>query len=57
MPQPEDPQYLLKQVERCRKLAHSTLDEKARKTLLGMAREYQERADAITAKHKPATEP
>jgi len=45
-----EPEYLLKQARRCRSIAHSTADERTRTTLLGMAKEYEERAQALGAK-------
>ena len=45
---PEDePDYLQQQATRCRNLAKSSLDERMRTMLLSMAKEYEERADAI----------
>jgi hypothetical protein len=49
MPEP-DPDFLLKQAFKCRNLARSTLDERTRQTLLGMAQEYEGRAGAIVAR-------
>ncbi len=48
---PEDePAFLRSQAKRCRHLATATLDEKVAATLMGMAKEYEERAAAIEAK-------
>ncbi len=41
----EEPAYLLSQAERCRKLARTATDQTLRETLLGMAKEYEERAE------------
>ncbi len=45
MPEQEDPTYLLSQAERCRNLAKTATDERMRVTLLGMAKQYEERAE------------
>ena len=45
-----EPEYLLKQAQRCRTVARTATDEKLRQALLGMATEYEERAEAIRAK-------
>jgi hypothetical protein len=47
-----EPEYLLKQARRCRSIADGTPDERTRSTLLGMATEYEERAEALDAKNK-----
>lgn len=39
-----EPEYLLKQAERCRTVAKTATDEKMKQALLEMAREYEERA-------------
>ncbi len=48
MPEQEEPTYLLSQAERCRSLAKTATDERMRVTLLGMAKEYEERAERVT---------
>jgi hypothetical protein len=48
----DEPEYLLKQAERCRSVAKTATDEKMKQALLEMAREYQERAEAAQA-NKP----
>ncbi len=45
MAEQEDPTYLLSQAERCRNLAKTATDERMRVTLLGMAKQYEERAE------------
>jgi hypothetical protein len=42
----EDREFLLKQARRCHSLLKGTTDEKMRKMLTLMAREYEERAAA-----------
>lgn len=44
---------LLEQAKRCRKVAGGTLDQRMRKALFTMAREYEEQADAIELEQKP----
>jgi hypothetical protein len=45
---PEDePKYLLRQAARCRHLAASAGDQRLQFTLLGMAQEYEERAEKV----------
>ena len=41
-----EPEYLLKQAERCRTVAKTATDEKMKQALLDMAREYEERAQS-----------
>jgi hypothetical protein len=48
-----EPEYLLKQAERCRRLARATLDQRTRSTLLGMAEEYEQRADQVRVPSEP----
>ncbi len=45
-----EPEYLLKQAERCRTVAKTATDEKLRKALLEMARDYEERAQSMPIK-------
>ena len=45
-----EPDYLLKQAERCRTVARTATDEKLKQALLAMAKDYEERAEAIRAK-------
>lgn len=47
MPENE-PANLFNQAQRCRALAQATADAKTRYTLLGMAREYEQRAAQAT---------
>ena len=46
----DEPDYLLKQAERCRTVAKTATDEKMRQALLEMARDYEERARAVQMK-------
>ena len=46
----EEPEYLLKQADRCKAVAKSASDDNVRRTLLAMAREYEDRAYALLAK-------
>jgi hypothetical protein len=46
----DDPDYLLKQAERCRTVAKTATDEKMRQALLDMARDYEGRAHSVQAK-------
>ena len=46
----DEPEYLLKQAERCRTVARTTTDEKMRQALLEMARDYEASAQAAQAK-------
>ena len=45
-----EPEYLLKQAQRCRSVAKTATDEKMRQALLDMARDYEERAQAVQVK-------
>ncbi len=45
-----EPEYLLKQAERCRTVAKTATDEKMRHALLEMARDYEERAHQVQVK-------
>ena len=45
-----EPDYLLKQAERCRTVARTATDEKLKLALLAMAQDYEERAAALRAK-------
>jgi hypothetical protein len=44
----EDAAFLREQAERCRRLARSTTDDRTEATLLGMAKEYEQRANEIS---------
>jgi len=45
----DEPEYLLQQAARCRAVAKTATDEKLRQALLGMAQDYEERAEALRA--------
>ena len=48
----EEPNFLYKQAERCRQVAKNAADPRMRKTLLHMARDYEDRAIALKAEQK-----
>jgi hypothetical protein len=46
----DEPIFLRSQAQRCRRLAKDVPDEKVARTLRDIAKEYEERAEAIEAK-------
>jgi len=48
-----DPNYLLKQAQRCRNAATTATNPQIRDTLMTMARDYEDRAQAASTKSKP----
>jgi hypothetical protein len=46
----EGPAYLRTQAQKCRNLARTTLDQRVEETLLGMAEEYEQKAEQLLAR-------
>jgi hypothetical protein len=53
----DTPEYLQSQARKCRSLASTTFNEKLAKMLLGMADEYEQKAQLLFAGHKAVAEP
>jgi hypothetical protein len=51
-----EPEYLLKQARRCRSIASGTPDAQTRATLVAMAKDYEERAEAQRGKAEPESD-
>ena len=51
----QDALFLREQAQKCRRLAKSINDQKASATLLGMANDYEKRADEIGERSVPKT--